>query len=127
VFVIEADPERCLLSELEWPGTLCARTDAGHILSFWRYPVGMVARSKGSVYLAPGLILRAEGESVALPSITLEAWPAPDCSVVTAPESIIETGFQEVKDTGITAFQASLQLQDLTPKLYRGGWKLWSR
>jgi hypothetical protein len=127
VFVIEADPECCLLSELEWPDTLCSRTDTGHILSFWRYPGGMTARSRGSVYLAPGLILRAEGESVAIPSIPQQAWPPPDCSVVAAPYWIVEKGFREAEVSGTRTFQSSLRPRDLTPKLYRGGWKLWSR
>ncbi len=127
VFVIEVDPKCCRLSELEWPDTLLARTDAGHILSFWRYPAGMTARSRGSVYLAPGLILRAEGESIALPAVSQRAWSAPDDSVATAPNWIIEKGFREVGVSGTNAFQALPEPQNLTPKRYPGGWKLWSR
>ena len=65
------------------PETLRAYT-GGKMLAFFRFPSDLRVREEGTVELAPGLVVRGEGELVVLPSG--ENWPDMDAWVLEAPE-----------------------------------------
>lgn len=71
------------LADMECPETLRAYT-GGKMLAFFRFPSDLRVREEGTVELAPGLVVRGEGELVVLPSG--ENWPDMDAWVLEAPE-----------------------------------------
>jgi hypothetical protein len=127
VFALEAEEPYGLsslrgLSQLDFPETLYARS-RNYMVAFWRYPVGMRAIDTGRIAIAPGLIVRTDGESVVSPSHDSGRWPAPDTPVLESPEWLKECGFKPAEPTA--AIRETRRLALIRGGLYWRGRTAW--
>jgi Bifunctional DNA primase/polymerase, N-terminal len=98
VFALEAEEPYGLsslrgLSQLDWPETLYS-TSHNYMVAFWRYPAGMRAIDAGRIEIAPGLTVRADGESVVLPPHDSGRWPDLNAPVLESPAWLNEYAFE---------------------------------
>lgn len=127
VFLLEAEEPDGLcslrgLSQLDWPETLYDRS-RNYMLAFWRYPAGMRAMDAGRIKIAPGLTVRAEGESVVLPPHNSGIWRDLDAPILASPEWLIVSAFRStepdplVQETRrLTLIRGGLYWRERTPR-----------
>jgi Bifunctional DNA primase/polymerase, N-terminal len=103
VFVLEVEEPDGLrslrrLSQTDWTETLYTRSRF-YMVAFWRYPAGMRPIDAGRIEIAPGLAVRADGESVVLPPQDSGRWPDPDAPVLESPEWLVKCAFRYSEPT----------------------------
>lgn len=101
VFALEAEEPFGLrslrgLSQLDWPETLYARS-RNYMVAFLRYPAGMRSIDTGRLEIAPGLTVRADGESVVLPAHNSARWLDLDAQVLQCPDWLSEYAFKSAE------------------------------
>jgi len=103
---VNGDHGRTALCQLcgddwDWIDTLRSQSGDGSRYLFFRWPVGMAMR-RSAKQLAPGLILRGEGDSVPLPPSRtragiVHAYLTPRAALAYPPEWLIKAAFQVVE------------------------------
>jgi hypothetical protein len=102
VFALEAEEPYGLsslrdLSQLDWSETLYF-SSRNYLIAFFRYPYRMRAIGDGSIEIAPGLTVRADGESVVVPPPRDPGrWPGSDAPVLESPEWLNECAFELIQ------------------------------
>ena len=102
VFALEATEPYGLrslreLSQLDWPETLYS-SSSNYLIAFFRYPNRRRAIGAGKIEIAPGIIVRTDGESVVIPPPhDPERWPVSDEAVLESPEWLSECVFASIE------------------------------